>query len=332
MEIQAEQALFSWGHSRRFNTYADYFRKTFGERVQKLALNAGFTCPNRDGTISRGGCIFCNNDAFNPSYCHPSKSIAQQIEEGIDFHKNRYRRATKYLAYFQAFSNTYAPLKTLQEIYSQALEQKNVIGLVIATRPDCIDDEKLAYLTQLSKKYYILIEYGVESCNNDTLRLINRGHSFEQAVQAIEQTHRAGIKTGAHFIFGLPHESISQWMQWSRLISELPLHTVKFHQLQIMHNTPIASLFEKNPAAFPIFDFEEYIDFMIAFLERLNPRFVVERFAGEAPPRFLLQPAWGWRRNDQITQYFEQKLAARKTYQGRLFSPQDTPLSGNALK
>jgi radical SAM protein (TIGR01212 family) len=313
------QPNFIWGHSRRFNAYSNYFKKIFGERVQKITINAGFTCPNRDGKISKNGCIYCDNEAFNPSYCSPSKSIAQQIEEGIEFHKNRYRRATKYLAYFQAFTNTYAPLSVLKKTYSQALENENIIGLVIGTRPDCIDDEKLECFSQLAENHYIIIEYGVESCNNKTLQLINRGDSFEQAVEAIEKTHQAGIKTGAHFIFGLPYETVNEWFQWTNIISKLPLDTVKFHQLQIIKNTPIAAMYKNNPDVFHSFQLEEYIDFIIHFLELLNPNFVIERFAGEVPPRFLDQPAWGLIRNDQILQSIEKKLEEKNTWQGKLF-------------
>jgi radical SAM protein (TIGR01212 family) len=310
---------FIWGDNRRFNSYSNYFKKIFSERVQKVTIDAGFTCPNRDGTISKNGCIYCDNRAFNPSYCSPTKSIAQQIEEGIEFHKNRYRRANKYLAYFQAFSNTYAPLSALKEIYQQALENENIIGLVIGTRPDCIDDEKLEYFSKLSKKYYIIIEYGVESCNNKTLQLINRGHNFEQAVEAIEKTHQAGIKTGAHFIFGLPSETQSEWMQWSNIISKLPLDTIKFHQLQIIKNTALAVMYNDNPSAFHTFTIDEYIDFICCFLSYLNPHFVVERFAGEVPPRFLNHSAWGLIRNYQILNAVEQKLEEKKIYQGMLW-------------
>ena len=316
-EIFMLESGFSWGHSRRFNAYSNYFKKMFGERVQKVSINAGFTCPNRDGTISKNGCMYCDNEAFNPSYCSPSKSVALQIEEGMAFHKNRYRRADKYLAYFQAFSNTYAPLSALKKIYQSALEYENIVGLVIGTRPDCIDDEKLDYFAQLSKNNYIVIEYGVESCNNKTLQLINRGHTFEQAVAAIEKTHTAGIKTGAHFMFGLPHETVSEWLQWTDIISKLPLDTVKFHQLQILKNTPIADMYKNNPSVFHSFQLEEYIDFMVCFLEYLNPKFVVERFAGEVPPRFLEQLPWGLIRNDQILQAVEQKLEEKNTWQGR---------------
>ena len=311
------ESNFSWGHNRRFNAYANYFKKIVGERVQKISIHAGFTCPNRDGTISKNGCIYCDNEAFNPSYCHPSKSIAQQIAEGIEFHKNRYRRANKYLAYFQAFSNTHAPLSALKKIYQQALDNENIIGLVIGTRPDCINDEKLEYFSQLSKNHYLIIEYGVESCNNKTLQLINRGHTFEQAVDAIEKTHKAEIKTGAHFIFGLPHETIPEWMQWANTISKLPLDTIKFHQLQLIKNTPLADMYKTNSSIFHSFQLDEYIDFITDFLEYLNPHFVVERFAGEVPPRFLAQSQWGLIRNDQILQAIEQKLEAKNTYQGK---------------
>ena len=308
---------FIWGHSRRFNAYSNYFKKIFGERVQKVTIDAGFTCPNRDGTISKNGCLYCDNKAFNPSYCSPSKSIAQQIEEGIEFHKNRYRRANKYLAYFQAFSNTYAPLSVLKKTYQQALENENIIGLVIGTRPDCIDDEKLEYFSQLAENHYVIIEYGVESCNNKTLQLINRGHSFEKAVEAIEKTHKAGIKTGAHFIFGLPNETVSEWLQWADIISKLPLDTIKFHQLQIIKNTPLATMYKNNPADFQTFTLEEYIDFITDFLEHLNPHFVVERFAGEVPPRFLAIDTWGTIRYDVVLQRIEKELARRESYQGK---------------
>ena len=310
---------YPWNHNRRFNAYSEYFKKELGQRVQKLTIDAGFTCPNRDGTISWNGCSYCDNEAFNPSYCHPQKPIQQQIEEGIAFHKNRYRRAGKYLAYFQAFSNTHAPLEKLKRIYNQALAQEDIVGLVIGTRPDCIDEKKLEYFSQLSKKCYLIIEYGIESCNNNTLQLINRGHTFEQAVKSLEMTHQAGIKTGAHFIFGLPTETISEWMQWTNVISRLPLNNIKFHQLQFIKGTAMAELYCQQPELFHRFSLEEYIDFIVDFVERLNPAIVIERFAGEVPPRFLAQPSWGLIRNDQILQAIEKKLEERNTWQGREF-------------
>ncbi len=226
---------YPWGHNRRFNSYTEYFKKHFGERVQKVTIDAGFTCPNRDGLLARGGCTYCNNDAFNPSYCQPIKSVTQQIEEGVEFHKVRYRRATKYLAYFQAYSNTYAPLEELKKIYDQALSFPGVVGLVIGTRPDCIDDEKLEYFSKLSEQYYIIIEYGIESCYNKTLEFINRQHTFEQSAEAIIKTAEYGINTGAHIIFGLPGESRDKMLQEAKILSELPISNIKFHQLQIVN-------------------------------------------------------------------------------------------------
>lgn len=310
---------YKWKHERRFNAYSNYFKKTFGERVQKVTIDAGFTCPNRDGTKGVGGCTYCNNDAFNPSYCTPNKSVTQQIKEGIEFHEKRYRRANKFLAYFQAYSNTYAPLDKLKKIYDEALAIEGIAGLVIGTRPDCIDDEKLEYFQRLSEKYYIILEYGIESCNNNTLKLINRGHTFEDALQALEKTKHYGIKTGAHFIFGLPGETKEYLIEEAKTISSLPLDTVKFHQLQIIKGTIMETEYKKNPEMFTFFELPEYINFFIQFLERLNPNFVVERFAGEVPPRFLAGPGWGLIRNDQILNKFEKRLEELDTWQGKLY-------------
>lgn len=311
--------IYPWGDSRRYNSYSGYFKREFGGRVQKLTIDAGFTCPNRNGTAGYGGCTYCNNDAFNPSYCTPQKNITQQIEEGIEFHAVRYRRADRYLAYFQAYSNTYAPLEKLKSLYSEALSHPKVIGLVIGTRPDCIDEQKLDYLQQLSKEHYIALEYGVESCYNKTLELINRGHTFEQSVWAIEQTHKRGIRVGAHFIFGLPGESREQMLAQANIISELPLHTVKFHQLQVIKGTILEQQYYTNPQMFKLFTLEEYFDFLADFIERLNPNLVIERFTGEAPPRYLAVPPWGNLRTDHLMIEFEKVLEKRNTWQGRLY-------------
>lgn len=310
---------YLWGTDRRFNSYADYFRKHFGERVQKLTIDAGFSCPNRDGTVSTGGCAYCNNKAFNPSYCNPQKSISQQIEEGIEFHAVRYRNASHYLAYFQAYSNTFAPLDTLKRIYGEALSMPQVMGLVIGTRPDCIDEEKLAYFSELAKKYYVIIEYGIESCYNRTLTSINRGHTYETAVQAITQTARYGIKTGAHLIFGLPGETREDMLAEIDEINQLPLDTIKFHQLQITVDTPFAEKYKQDPSYFQFFELEEYLDFMVQVFESLNPNFVVERFANEVPPWFLAGPGWGLIRNFELWRKLEQKLADLDTWQGKKY-------------
>lgn len=305
--------------NKRYNSYNEYFKRTFGSRVQKVSVDAGFTCPNRDGTAGLGGCTYCNNDAFNPSYCQPSKSITQQINEGIEFHKVRYRRAMKYLAYFQTYSNTYAPLTYLKEIYNEALQHPDIIGLVIGTRTDCMDDEKLQYFASLSKECYVIIEYGLESTSNMTLAAINRGHNFEQAEAMIRKTASFGIKTGIHLIFGLPGESREEMLSRAEVVSELPLSTIKFHQLQVVKDTVMARQFEENPDFFTLFSLDEYVEFIVAFIERLNPDFVIERFTGEVPPRFLLSQPWGSLRADQVAVMIEAELEKRNTWQGRLF-------------
>jgi uncharacterized protein len=309
--------MYLWNHQRRFNSYAEYFKKEFGGRVQKLAIDAGFTCPNRDGTKGRGGCTYCDNDAFNPSYCHPEKTIRQQIEEGIEFHARRYRRAYRYLAYFQPYSNTYAPLSKLKGIYSEALAIPEITGLVIGTRPDCIDEEKLDYFSELAENHYIIIEYGLESCYDRTLARINRGHSFEDALKAIGMTTVRKIRVGAHIIFGLPGESRDDMMNEAAILNTLQIHSIKFHQLQIIKGTRMAKEFLEKPGDFVQFSLDDYIEFIIDFVEKLDPSIVIERFAGEVPPRYLEGPGWGLIRNDQVLARIEKRMEERGTWQGR---------------
>lgn len=316
---EKNKTVFPWGHNRRFNAYSNYFRTIYGTRVQKVSVDAGFTCPNRDGAKGTGGCSFCLNDAFNPSYCIPEKSVSEQIREGIEFHKWRYSGAVSYLAYFQAFSNTYAPLDKLKSLYEEALAYPGVIGIIIGTRPDCIDNEKLEYIRQLSGNYYVAVEYGIESCYNKTLERINRRHTFEEAVNALKMTAAMGINTGAHFIFGLPGETKADMIAEAEIISALPLKTVKFHQLQIIKGTVMEQEFLINPSEFEMFTWEEYLGFFITFLERLNPAFVVERFTAEVPPRFLDKPLWDRKRADQIMTLVEKRLEELDTWQGKLY-------------
>jgi len=313
---------FPWRHERRYHAYSEYFKKLFGQRVQKISVDAGFTCPNRDGTLARGGCTYCNNKAFNPSYCHPSKPVRDQVLEGKEFHRVRYRRAKNYLVYFQPYSNTYASLDKLKKLYEEALSVEGVIGLVIGTRPDCVDDEKLHYLSDLSKTHYIMVEYGVESVYDQTLERINRKHSYRQSKEAIEKTAGYGLNVGAHFIFGLPGETRQQMMDSVDEVSTLPLTTIKFHQLQIVSGTAMAKDFKTHPQDYPLFDLKEYIDFIINYVERMNPSFVVERFAGEVPPRFLAGPGWGLIRNDQVNVMIEKEMEKRDTWQGKFYKKQ----------
>ena len=312
--------LFPWGDNRRFNSYNNYFTKQFGGRVQKISIDAGFSCPNRDGKISTGGCTFCSNEAFNPSYCRPEKSIKQQIEEGIEFHRRRYRRASQYLAYFQPFSNTYKPLEELKSIYQQALEVPEITGIVIGTRPDLIDEGILQLLNEIQKTHYVMLEYGVESVYDETLKRVNRGHDFATAERAIRLTADHGIPCGAHFIFGLPGESKTMMLDAADVISQLPLTTVKFHQLQIFKGTKMAEEYQTHPETFHLFDLEEYIGFVIDFAERLNPDIVIERFAGEVPPRYLVSEPWMKLRYDEVLGRIEKRMEERDTWQGKRLS------------
>jgi len=311
--------VYPWGNERRFNAFPDYFRRLYGSRMQKVSVDAGFTCPNRDGSKGIGGCNYCNNKAFNPSYCLPSKSVTMQIEEGIRFHKKRYRKVDSYLAYFQAYSNTYSSLDRLSALYSEALAHKDVKGLVIGTRPDCVSGEILDYLKELSQRCILILEFGIESCYDKTLLRINRGHTFKEALDALTASEERGLNTSAHFIFGLPGETREEMLNEASIISDLPLKSIKFHQLQIIKGTKMEEEYQKNPDDFEVFDWEDYLTFIICFLERLNPRLVVERFTGEAPPRFLVKEVWGKKRSDQIIGLIERKLEELDTWQGRWY-------------
>ncbi len=307
--------------NKRYNSYVGYFKEKYGKRLQKIVIDAGFSCPNRDGSIASGGCTYCDNSAFHPSYSSPDKTIFDQIETGIEFHKRRYRTAEQYLAYFQSFSNTYAPLEHLKNVYSQALSHPAVVGVVIGTRPDCIDSEKLDYLQSLSKNKIVILEYGIETTYDKTLSRINRGHNYAQAVEAVNETAKRGIHQGAHFILGLPGETREEMMGMVHEINKLPLQSIKFHQLQIVKGTAMEREFEQNPDDFVQFRLDEYIDFFIDFLELLRPDIYIERFAGEVPPRFVNSTPWGLIRNAGLLHMLDKRLEERDTFQSRLYKP-----------
>lgn len=290
-----------------------------GGRVQKVVIDAGFSCPNRDGTVGVGGCTFCNNDAFSPSYCRDGGDVRQQIDRGIAFHAARYRRADKFLAYFQPFSNTHAPLERLRELYEQALSHSQVVGLIIGTRPDCVEDEKLDYLADVASKYYVSIEYGVESCYDATLSAINRGHDFACTRDAIRRTAERGIHVGAHFIIGLPGETREMILESAQKINSLPLTTVKFHQLQIFSGTAMAEDYALHPDNYSFYTLEEYLDLYISLLQYIDPEIVVERFISETPERYQAGPTWGTLRNEELIQKLERRLEERNAWQGQFF-------------
>ncbi|MBQ7575638.1 MAG: TIGR01212 family radical SAM protein [Bacteroidales bacterium] len=302
---------------RRYNAFVDILKERYGSRLQKLVVDAGFCCPNRDGTLARGGCTYCDNNAFHPSYSTPNKSIVRQLEEGVEFHRRRYPRAEKYLAYFQPYSNTYAPLEKLKSLYGEALAFPGVVGLAIGTRPDCLDGAKLDYLASLKASgKVVLLEIGIESCYDATLGHINRRHSWAQAEEAVCAAAESCLNPCAHFIFGLPGESREMMLEGAAKINGLPLGSVKFHQLQIIKGTPMEREFAAHPERFVTWTLAEYIDFFIDFLERLRPDLPVERFAGEVPPRFVNSTPWGLVRNVDLLRMLEKRLEERETYQG----------------
>jgi len=320
-----------------YRSYADYFRELFGSRVQKLSIDAGFTCPNRDGTVGSGGCTFCCNDAFNPSYCRRVATITEQLEEGIAFHRRRYRKAPLYLAYFQAYSNTYAPVGTLRERYLEALSHEGVVGLVVGTRPDCIDEAKLDLLSDLSKGHYVAVEYGIESCYDRTLRAIHRGHDFECVRKAVCATAERGLPVCGHLVLGLPGESRGEMLAEVAELNALPLTSVKLHQLQVLRGTELERQCadEAFRATMWQFDLDAYIALVCDMLERLRPDMVVERLAGEVPPRYQAFPERAFRRadgrhlrNEEIPALVEAELRRRGTRQGSCYEPiqtSDTP-------
>jgi radical SAM protein (TIGR01212 family) len=310
---------YSWGTARRYNSYTDWFTSYFGKRVQKVSINAGFTCPNRDGTLGYGGCTYCNNEAFIPAYCTPDSSVTDQIDRGIAFHRKRYRRADSYLAYYQAYTNTYAGIERLMSLYEEALRHPAVAGLVIGTRPDCVSSELLDYLAQLSLERFVTVEYGIETVSDVTLKRINRGHTFDDAARAVGETSHRGIRTGAHLIFGLPGESRSQITASAEVISSIPVNILKIRQLQLIRGTAMAQEFRKKPEEFDLYSLDDYISLVISFIERLNPAVMIDRISGEAPPRMLDDPrSWSLRSNE-ILQLFGERLEERETWQGRLY-------------
>ena len=303
----------------RYLNYNTVLKSEFSERIQKISINAGFTCPNRDGSKGTGGCTYCNNQSFSPGYAKPIKSVTEQIEEGIAFFHHKYE-AQKYLAYFQSYTNTYDKLENLTRIYEEALKNPKIAGIVVGTRPDCVSDELLDYFTELSKRYYVMIEYGIESTCDNTLQLINRGHDYANAEVAIRKTAGKGLRTAAHLILGLPGENREMILSHADNVSELPLTAIKLHQLQLVKGTVMARQYAENPEMFNMMTAAEYIELVIDFLERLNPEIAVERFVSQSPEQLLLAPHWGLK-NFEFVHKIEKRLKERNTWQGRQFRP-----------
>jgi len=304
----------------RYLNYNTVLKKEFSERVQKISINAGFTCPNRDGSKGTGGCTYCDNQTFSPEYCKPTSSVTKQIEEGIAFFYYKYQNQ-HYLAYLQSYTNTYAPLDKLKLLYEEVLSHPQIVGLVIGTRPDCVNNELLDYLAELSERYYIMIEYGIESTKDETLKLINRGHDYACCAEAITKTAERNIRVGAHLILGLPKESREEILSHANELSKLPLTALKLHQLQLIRGTKMAEQYKTNPEWFHLYEADEYIDLAIDFIERLNPNIAIERFLSQSPAEFLLAPGWGLK-NYEFVEKVRKRLQERDAWQGKFFNVQ----------
>lgn len=298
----------------RYNDYGSFLQQHFAGKVQKISINGGFTCPNRDGTVGRGGCTFCNNQTFNPDYCRSELSVTEQLQEGIRFFARKYP-TMRYLAYFQAYTSTYDNIDRLIARYEEALSVEGVVGIIIGTRPDCMPPALLDYLAQLAQRTFVTVEYGVESTIDTTLQRINRGHDYASAVEAITRTAQAGIITGAHLILGLPGESRNDMLSHASRLSQLPLHTIKLHQLQLIRGTVMGYEYEAHPQQFDIPDIDTYIDLAIDFTELLRPDIVIERFVSQSPAELLLAPHWGVK-NHEFTARLLRRMRERDAYQG----------------
>lgn len=298
-----------------YNDFGNWLRGQFPFKVQKISLNAGFTCPNRDGTVGWGGCTYCNNQTFNPDYCRTDKSVSQQLAEGQQFFARKYPDM-RYLAYFQAYTNTYGEVKQLMNLYEEALATDRVVGLVIGTRPDCMPDSLLDYLEELNRRTFLLVEYGIESTSDKTLERINRGHTFAQAADAVRRTVARGIRVGGHVILGLPGEGHDELMLQAGTLSQLPLATLKMHQLQLIRGTRMAMQYEESPADFHLYEVDEYIDLVIDYIERLRPDLVLERFVSQSPRSLLIAPDWGLK-NHEFTDRVRRRMLERESWQGK---------------
>ena len=307
---------FLWGSEKRYNDYSAWFRQRFEGRVQKISLDAGFTCPNRDGSRGTGGCTYCNNKSFNPDYCRTEKIIEDQIIKGIQFFAAKYP-TMRYLAYFQAYSNTYASVEILRQAYEEALMHPEIIGLVIATRPDCLSEEILDLLQEFAGKCYVSLELGIESFKDETLQQINRGHNVQESVEAIHRIAQRGIDNCIHLILGLPGEGDEDFIQYAKILSELPVHSIKLHQLQIHKGTRMALDYQKNPEGFHLFEVQEYADLVVRFLEHLSPRIFVQRFVSSAPAGMVIAPKWGLK-NYEFVAKVDKLMKERDSWQGKM--------------
>lgn len=302
--------------NKPYRDFADYLSVRFPFKVQKISINAGMTCPNRDGSKGRGGCTYCNNQSFSPGYGEPTKTITQQLADGVQFFSHKYPDM-KYLAYFQSYTNTYDSITSLTEKYEEALAYPGVVGLIVGTRPDCVSDKLLNYFEALNKRTFVLIEYGVESTLNKTLERVNRQHTFEESKAMIRETASRDIPVGAHIILGLPGENEDEILSHADRLSELPLTSLKLHQLQVIRHTAMAKEYKLLPESFRLYGVDEYTDLCVSFAERLHPDIHIERFTSQSPKTLLIAPDWGVKNYEMVAKVIK-RFKERDTYQGRL--------------
>jgi radical SAM protein (TIGR01212 family) len=301
--------------TRRYNAFGPFMKDLYGVPAYKVNVDAGFTCPNRDGSVSVGGCIYCNNDSFRPTACTSAASVREQVEKGIPYLRRRYG-AEKFIVYFQPFSNTYAPVAILERLYREALDQPGVVGLAIGTRPDCVDAEKIALLEGLAREHFILVEYGLQSIYDRTLAFINRGHDYDCFKRALDMTAGRGIRIGAHLILGFPTETREEMLAMAHELSGLPIQFLKLHQLQVIKDTALADMYAKEP--FMTFGYEDYIALVADFLERLSPDMVLQRLFAAAPENILIAPIWNRTRSEFLND-LDAYLEERGSHQGKQY-------------
>ena len=277
-----------------YKDFAEYMREKFpGEKVQKISVNAGFSCPNRDGTIGRGGCIYCDNTSFTPGYCFNHGDIVSQLEEGKRFFARKYPKM-KYLAYFQSFSNTFGrPVSELERMYREAWGVDGVVGLIIGTRPDTLPDDVVSMLSRLNREKPVIVEIGAETSHDSTLKVINRGHKWCDVEEAVERLHSAGISVGLHLIAGLPGEDDEMVLTTVRRAVALPIESIKLHHLQVLSSTPLARMMADGELTVNPFNVEDYIELCIRIIKLVPRNIAIERFLASSPPARVLAPKWG---------------------------------------
>jgi radical SAM protein (TIGR01212 family) len=302
---------------RRYRAFGAFLRERFGRRVARVTLDAGFTCPNVDGTVTVGGCVYCDNRSFSPNRRLPRTTIGAQVERGVRLLAPRYK-ADRFLAYFQAATNTHAPLEKLRRLYDEALEHPQIVGLAIGTRPDSVPDPVLDLLQGYAQQRYVCLELGLQTIHNRSLDWMNRGHHYDAFVDAIGRCQGRGLDLCAHVILGLPGESHADMMATAEALAGLPVDAVKIHNLHVVRRTPLEEMYQRGEVT--LFEREEYVQLVCDFLERLPPQMVIHRLSGDAPPDYLVAPEWCLDKS-ALLQKIHDELERRDSWQGKKYAP-----------